>query len=250
MKLTQRDRIMLTVVVIVLMIFLGVWFIIRPAWKEVQNSKKELNEVRSTYQEKQDELEKKEHVKDQVTEIYNESVELSKPFYEGQQGYVISEEVYNYFVDAGLNVTSNTFSLNSKQLQKYQYNPSGGVNIPMDEYANINDTNTGADDANANAAAASQTVGCYSFNLEFDGAKREQLFELIDKLKTLDHKTLVVTNVSFDVAEAEGVAEEDDNEEGWQGSVSMELYYLNPPEEPNFDAPPAAAEDTAAEAAE
>lgn len=244
MKLTQRDKVMLTVVVIILALFVGIWFVIRPAWTDVQNSKKEYNEVRSTYQEKQEELEKKEHVKDQVTEIYNESVKLSKPFYEGQQGYVISDEVYKYFVEEGINVTSNTFSLNSKQLQKYSYTSSGNVNIPLDEYANINDTNTGAADANSNAAAASQTVGCYSFNLEFNGATREQLFSLIDKLKTLDHKTLVVTNVSFNVAEAEGFAEEDDAQAGWQGSVSMELYYMNPPDKPDFNAaPPAAAAD-------
>ena len=46
MNLTQKDKITLSVLAIVLALFIGVWFILKPAWQEVKDSKKDYNELR------------------------------------------------------------------------------------------------------------------------------------------------------------------------------------------------------------
>ena len=116
MKLTQRDRVMLTVIVIILLIFCGVWFILRPAWKEVQDSKTEYNDLRSTYQQKQQEVEEKAHVRDEVINITKECNDLRERFYEDESAINISHEVKQQIDDVKIELTSLSFSQSSKQL--------------------------------------------------------------------------------------------------------------------------------------
>lgn len=229
MKLTQRDRVMLTVVVIILLIFCGAWFIIRPAWKEVQDSKKEYNNLRSTYQQKQQEVEEKAQVRDEVITITKECNELRERFYEDESAINISHEVKQQMDEDKIEITSLTVSQTLKALAPYSYTSSGGIDTPFDDYANIGIGNT-VDNQTGNSGQSipTQSIGCYSFNIQFKGATRDQIFSYIDKLKTLEYTTLVVTSLSFNVSEAT-------SEEGCDGSLSLELYYMTPLQMPSLD---------------
>lgn len=229
MKLTQRDRVMLTVLVIALLIFCGAWFIIRPAWKEVQDSKKEYNDLRSTYQQKQQEVEEKAHVRDEVITITDECNKLRERFYEDESAVNISHEVKQQMDEDKIEITSLTFSQSLKQLAPYSYTSFGGVDTPFDDYANIGIGNASGDQAGTESTVIpTENIGCYNFTIQFKGATRDQIFSYIDKLKTLEYNTLVVTSLSFNVSEAT-------SKEGCDGSMSLELYYMTPLQMPSLD---------------
>lgn len=229
MKLTQRDRVMLTVIVIILLIFCGVWFILRPAWKEVQDSKTEYNDLRSTYQQKQQEVEEKAHVRDEVINITKECNDLRERFYEDESAINISHEVKQQIDDVKIELTSLSFSQSSKQLAAYSYTSQGGVDTPFDDYANLGIGGSDSEQSGSNSASIpTESIGCYTFSLQFKGATRDQIFEYIEKLKTLEYNTLVITSLSFNVSEAT-------SEEGCDGALSLELYYMTPLQMPSLD---------------
>lgn len=226
MKLTQKDKVMLTVVVILLSLFVGVWFIIRPAFQEVQESKKEYNEQRSVYQEKEKQVQEKAQLKQEAIDTHAKCIEIASKFYENSTPYDIQEQVYNQMVESNIVVTASTFSVMAKNLAAYSFNTDNAVTVPLDEYARTNDDGTGSN--SMFDVIPTQTIGCYAFTITFEGAKREDIFKLVDSLRESEHKTLVVTELTFDVPEAT-------SEEGCDGTISLELYYMNAPDAPVFD---------------
>ncbi len=226
MKLTQKDRITLIILVIALSIFVGIWFILRPALKEVKASKKDYESQRSIYMDLKKKVEEKAQVKNKVTETYNMSLELADIFYDKSTTYDVAAQVYDQISKCDILVTGSSFSLSAKQLAAYKYEGAKTVSVPLDEYADINNDNHKNNEALTNIAT--QQVGCYTFKIQFTGATRAKIFELVEALKTTEHQTLVITNLSFNVPEA-------DSEEGCSGTMSLELYWMSQPDEPKFD---------------
>lgn len=226
MKLTQKDRITLIVLIIALSLFVGIWFILRPAFKEVQASKKDYEEQRSIYMDMQKQVEEKAKVKDKVTETYNMSLELADIFYDRSTTVDVAAQVYEQISKCDILVTGSSFSLAAKQLAAYKYEGEKSVYVPIDEYADINNDDNLKNEALTNIAT--QQVGCYTFKIQFTGATRAKIFELVESLKKTEHQTLVITNLSFNVPEA-------DSEQGCSGTMSLELYWMRQPDEPKFD---------------
>ncbi len=240
MNLTQKDKITLSILLVALSLFIGIWFIIKPAWSEVQDSKKTYNERKSTYTSLQTQVEQRASIKQDVQKRYTECVELAQMFYDDTDDFVLQQELYNQLTNVGITVTSNTLSQSTKVLSPYRYRPNE-IQIPSNDYANINpDTTTSSD-----IIILPQTVGCYTFNVEFTGANKEKIFKFIENLTTYDHTTMVVTSLSFKVpdidapqADAEKPSDDDaavDAVPQGVGSISLELYYMKTPEEPIFD---------------
>ena len=225
MKLTQRDKIVLSALVIVLSLFCGIWFILRPAFKDVQASKQEYNELRSDYQEKQKQVEEKANIKNEVMDMHKECVDLAERFYGSTPSFDVAELVYNLIEECDITVTSLSFTQSAKQLQAYSYQPSNSIVVPIDDYANINGE---TDETVTVTAVPPQSIGCFSFNIGFDHLTRDKVFELVESLKSSDQQTLIVTSLSFNVIEA-------DSDEGYSGIISLDLYYLNAPAAPVFE---------------
>lgn len=222
MKLTQRDRIMLSVLVIALSLFCGIWFVIRPAFKDVQKSKEEYNTLRSDYNKKLEQVEAAKDVKNQVGDMYEECVDLASQFYDFGLSFDISESVYGIISESDITVTSLSVSQSAKQLRAYSYNGGKVIKVPLDEYIHINGEEEVAD---TSATLPSQSVGCYSFNIGFTNMTREKIFAFVENIKMKEQKTLIVTNLSFNVAKADSV-------EGFNGNLSLEFYYMTPPDKP------------------
>ncbi len=251
MNLTQKDKITLSILAIVLALFIGVWFILKPAWQEVQESKKDYNELRKDYTALESQVKQIDTVKQGIQTKYDECIKLAEPFYDDATDYALQDEVYNQLESVGITVTSNTVSHGIKLLSAYRYKETF-LDIPSSEYADINpdvETNNGI------PAIAPQTVGCYTFNIEFKDADKDKIFEFVENLKTYDHKTMVVTSLSFEVNEFD-VDEEDEEDEDTNpedsnnennnapqpeevelgtGKISLELYYMMTPEKPILD---------------
>ncbi len=246
MNLTQKDKITLGVLVIVLSLFIGLWFIIKPAWGEVQDNKKKYNELKGEYATLQTELQNKENVKEQVQDKYDECAEMSKMFYSDEKDRELAHQVVQQLESVGIVVTGQTTAHATKILSPYRYRDNE-LSIPSSDYANINED----EQSKAAALIAPQTVGCYTYNIEFREADRDKIFKFIENLTTYDHTTMVVTSLSFEVSDMEkeeapttpAPDEEDDDENKpvleedhyGEGSITLELYYMKAPEEPIID---------------
>lgn len=222
MKLTQRDRIMLSVLVIALSLFCGIWFIIRPAFKDVQKSKEEYNNLRSDYNKKLEQVEEAKDVKNQVGDMYDECVELASKFYDYGLSFDISAFVYDLITENNITVTSLSVSETAKQLRAYSYSGKNAIKVPLDDYVHINGEE---EEEDASVSVPTQSVGCYAFSIGFSNMTREKIFAFIESIKTKDQKTLIVTNLSFNVTKADSV-------DGYSGSLSLEFYYITPPDAP------------------
>lgn len=243
MNLTQKDKITLSILVIVLSLFLGLWFVLRPAWNDIQDNKKKYNDLKSQYTSLEKQLEEKAKIKENVQKKYDECVELASMFYSDEQDREIADKVYQQLTDVGITVTSQTFSHTTKALAPYRYRKTE-LSIPSNDYADINPD----DGTEAQAAEIKQeTVGCYTFNISFTNADKDKIFKFVENLTTYDHTTMVVTSLSFEVSDMDktdgsvGNIDTDDDEDSVEnvttgdGGVTLELYYMKKPEKPIFD---------------
>lgn len=244
MNLTQKDKITLGVLVIILSLFIGLWFIIRPAWGEVQDNKKEYNELKSEYTSLQTDLQAKENVKQQVQDKYKECADMAKMFYSDEKDRELAHQVVDQLESVGIVVTGQSTAHTTKYLSPYRYRRTE-LSIPSSSYADINvDTNV-----NAAATIAAETVGCYTYNIEFREADKDKIFKFIENLTTYDHTTMVVTSLSFQVSDMDkddtpAEKPEDDDKDDvvieeeahyGEGNITLELYYMKAPEEPIID---------------
>lgn len=237
MNLTQKDKITLSILLVALTLFIGIWFIIKPAWSEVQDSKKTYNDRKSTYTTLQAQVEQRASIKQDVQKRHEECVEVAQMFYDDTDDFVLQQELYNQLTNVGITVTSNTLSQSTKILSPYRYRPNE-IQIPSNDYASINPV----DETTSDIVILPQTVGCYTFNVEFTGADKEKIFKFVENLTTYDHTTMVVTSLSFKVPEFDNAAAVT-NPSGdavdvpplGVGSISLELYYMKTPEEPVFN---------------
>lgn len=246
MNLTQKDKITLGVLVIIISLFIGIWFIIKPAWTEVQDNKKEYNELKSEYTSLQTTLQEKENVKEQVQDKYKECAEMAKMFYSDEKDRELAHQVVDQLESVGIVVTGQSTSHTTKVLSPYRFKHVE-LNIPSSDFADIN-----VDEATNKAAViAAQTVGCYTYNIEFREADKDKIFKFIENLTTYDHTTMVVTSLSFQVSDmdkeenpedkpAEDEEEDEDKvvveaDHYGQGNITLELYYMKAPEEPIID---------------
>lgn len=243
MNLTQKDKITLGVLVIILSLFIGLWFIIKPAWGEVQDNKKEYNELKSEYTSLQTDLQAKENVKQQVQDKYDECAEMAKMFYSDEKDRELAQQVVNQLESVGIVVTGQSTAHTVKVLSPYRYRRVE-LNIPSSDYADINEDKA----PNAATQILPQTVGCYTYSIEFREADKDKIFKFVENLTSYDHTTMVVTSLSFEVSDMDkeevptDEPDEDDDDKpavqenhSGEGSITLELYYMKAPEEPIID---------------
>ena len=84
MKLSHRDRVMLTIVLVIIVWAIGIWFFIIPAFQELGEKKDELSDRQIVLSKLNDENEKDKDLPQRIESAYNTSEELAKNFYTKQ----------------------------------------------------------------------------------------------------------------------------------------------------------------------
>lgn len=239
MKLTQRDKMLLTVVILAIVWALGIVFLIKPKIDEVGTKNDELKTEQTNLSEAEKAVEAAKTIKEDCNKALKEAQEGAKNFFDVPKAY----EAENYLAEvlaggangegkidiSSLNITGPA------AISLTTYNPEikQGIDVPLNEYANISGATTSTvDQILENAANSGETLGCYNYTVTFS-ATRENLMKFLTNIKTTANgNSLIVTSLNISDEKSEDSV---DNKVLLEGTMGFSLYFVEKLEGANVD---------------
>ena len=227
MKLNYRDKMILIVVFVLLIIVAGFMLFIKPAIDECSQASSDLESAKVQLSELEDQVDKDKNLAAEIQTLYTSTSQVAANFYDYQVAYKATDKVRELFnVDdvkiKNSNMTSSSYG--STVLSPFAYESTATAtdfDTKVDEYNNASTTDSSAADANTdeNAAdtneTAAQTIGYYSLNIQFKSSL-SGFKNFADNLTTNNEKSMVIENVSI----------ENVNESEISGSMTLNMYVL------------------------
>ena len=220
MKLNYRDRIVLTVLIVLLVWALGIMLFIKPGIENLNSAQAALDDAKVTRSDLQKRVDDDKDLPERIQTAYKEVTKMTESFYDIQETQAASQMVDDLLdSDEITNLNMNISDYQSYILNPYAYK-SDRVNVPIDDEVNnytsenpvseddvITTPTDGQNqdiisyDAEGNVVAIPATIGCYTISFDFEG-KIEDVEKFCEKLQTSnDQKTMVVQNISYQFAE-------------------------------------------------
>ena len=154
MKLNYRDKVVLTVVIVVLVWVLGILFFIKPAISDLNTANKNLKSKKVELQTLQDKIEEDKDLPKRISDAYAKVTADSKSFYNYQEAQEATQQVDDLLDKAGLENTDMDISdYQSKLLTPYTYAPTQ-IKTALDEK---HDSYTGSSTTDSSSSQASTT---------------------------------------------------------------------------------------------
>lgn len=232
MKLTQRDKMLLTIVVLIIVWALGIVFFIKPKIDEVSSKNTALKDVQTQLEKAERDVEAAKTIKDDCNVALKAAQDGAKNFFDVPKAYEAERYLAN--VLAGSDTGEGRVEITSLSIQGPTavalsiYNPAQqeSLKVPINDAANI--SGTVENPQNAILATVGETLGSYTYNVNFK-AYRADLMKFLTNIKTTENgSSLIVTSLSItDVNVAEDVQLE--------GSMSFTLYFVKKLEGDNVD---------------
>ncbi len=227
MKLNYRDKMILIVVFVLLIIVAGFMLFIKPAIDECSQASSDLESAKVQLSELEDQVDKDKNLAAEIQTLYTSTSQVAANFYDYQVAYKATDKVRELFnVDDVKIKNSNMIisSYGSTVLSPFAYESTATAtdfDTKVDEYNNASTADSSAADANADANAAdtnetaAQTIGYYSLNIQFKSSL-SGFKNFADNLTTNNEKSMVIENVSI----------ENVNESEISGSMTLNMYVL------------------------
>lgn len=229
MKLNYRDKMILIVVFVLLIIVAGFMLFIKPAIDECSQASSDLESAKVQLSELEDQVDKDKNLAAEIQTLYTSTSQVAANFYDYQVAYKATDKVRELFnVDdvkiKNFNMTISSYG--STVLSPFAYESTATAtdfDTKVDEYNNASTTDSSAADANSDAnaaaedpnAAAGQTIGYYSLNIQFKSSL-SGFKNFADNLTTNNEKSMVIENVNI----------ENVNESEISGSMTLNMYVL------------------------
>jgi len=249
MKLNYRDKVMLTVVIVILVWVAGVMLFIKPAIDDVKDAQTKLDEAKVTLSDLQDRIDEDKDLDARIEEAYNQVVQISNDFYTYQQTQEATKVVDTLLGEDSIKNSNMSISeYSTVDIEPYAFATSIAnteIDDIVDEYDKIgSETEEDAEgenaEADANAAGAStaqgqaatpqkQVIGNYTISFDFEG-ELEDVKNFCDKLKSNEFKTLLVNELSLKFDE-DGSGNLSDSKV--KGSMNLNMYVLKKLQDPN-----------------
>ena len=240
MKLNYRDKVLLTVVIVILVAVLGAVFFIKPAIEDMNNASKELDEKKAQLVKMENQIEQDKDLPQRIEKAFKEVDKASRNFYDYQEAQKATQTVDDLLAKDNLENKNMTISdYSTMTLSPYTYvenKVATDVDNEVDKYEAQGNSSAAATDsaAQANADAAAQpvvdpnaanqtdttqianfvanarpdgagdvTIGCYNINFTFTG-KMSDIKNFCDKLTSNTQKSILISNLQIgDVTEDE-----------------------------------------------
>ncbi len=227
MKLNYRDKMILIVVFVLLIIVAGFMLFIKPAIDECSQASSDLESAKVQLSELEDQVDKDKNLAAEIQTLYTSTSQVAANFYDYQVAYKATDKVRELFnVDdvkiKNSNMTISSYGSTVLSPFAYESTPTAtDFDTKVDEYNNASTTDSSAADANTdeNAAdtneTAAQTIGYYSLNIQFKSSL-SGFKNFADNLTTNNEKSMVIENVSI----------ENVNESEISGSMTLNMYVL------------------------
>ncbi len=229
MKLNYRDKMILIVVFVLLIIVAGFMLFIKPAIDECSQASSDLESAKVQLSELEDQVDKDKNLAAEIQTLYTSTSQVAANFYDYQVAYKATDKVRELFNVDDVKIKNSNMTISSygsTVLSPFAYESTATAtdfDTKVDEYNNASTTDSSAADANADAnaaaedpnAAAGQTIGYYSLNIQFKSSL-SGFKNFADNLTTNNEKSMVIENVSI----------ENVNESEISGTMTLNMYVL------------------------
>lgn len=227
MKLNYRDKMILIVVFVLLIIVAGFMLFIKPAIDECSQASSDLESAKVQLSELEDQVDKDKNLAAEIQTLYTSTSQVAANFYDYQVAYKATDKVRELFNVDDVKIKNSNMTISSygsTVLSPFAYESTATAtdfDTKVDEYNSASTADSSAADANADAnaadtnAAAAQTIGYYSLNIQFKSSL-SGFKNFADNLTTNNEKSMVIENVSI----------ENVNESEISGSMTLNMYVL------------------------
>lgn len=228
MKLNYRDKMILIVVFVLLIIVAGFMLFIKPAIDECSQASSDLESAKVQLSELEDQVDKDKNLAAEIQTLYTSTSQVAANFYDYQVAYKATDKVRELFNVDDVKIKNSNMTISSygsTVLSPFAYESTATAtdfDTKVDEYNNASTTDSSAADANTDANAAdtnetaAQTIGYYSLNIQFKSSL-SGFKNFADNLTTNNEKSMVIENVSI----------ENVNESEISGTMTLNMYVLN-----------------------
>lgn len=227
MKLNYRDKMILIVVFVLLVIVAGFMLFVKPAIDECSQASSDLESAKVQLSELEDQVDKDKNLAAEIQTLYTSTSQVAANFYDYQVAYKATDKVRELFNVDDVKIKNSNMTISSygsTVLSPFAYESTATAtdfDTKVDEYNNASTVDSSAADANADEnaadtnAAAAQTIGYYSLNIQFKSSL-SGFKNFADNLTTNNEKSMVIENVSI----------ENVNESEISGSMTLNMYVL------------------------
>lgn len=231
MKLNYRDKMILIVVFVLLIIVAGFMLFIKPAIDECSQASSDLESAKVQLSELEDQVDKDKNLAAEIQTLYTSTSQVAANFYDYQVAYKATDKVRELFNVDDVKIKNSNMTISSygsTVLSPFAYESTATAtdfDTKVDEYNNASKTGSSAADANtdantdANAAdtneTAAQTIGYYSLDIQFKSSL-SGFKNFADNLTTNNEKSMVIENVNI----------ENVNESEISGTMTLNMYVL------------------------
>lgn len=227
MKLNYRDKMILIVVFVLLIIVAGFMLFIKPAIDECSQASSDLESAKVQLSELEDQVDKDKNLAAEIQTLYTSTSQVAANFYDYQVAYKATDKVRELFNVDDVKIKNSNMTISSygsTVLSPFAYESTATAtdfDTKVDEYNNASTTDSSAADANTdeNAAntneTAAQTIGYYSLNIQFKSSL-SGFKNFADNLTTNNEKSMVIQNVNI----------ENVNESEISGTMTLNMYVL------------------------
>lgn len=227
MKLNYRDKMILIVVFVLLIIVAGFMLFIKPAIDECSQASSDLESAKVQLSELEDQVDKDKNLAAEIQTLYTSTSQVAANFYDYQVAYKATDKVRELFNVDDVKIKNSNMTISSygsTVLSPFAYESTATAtdfDTKVDEYNNASTTDSSAADANTDESAAdtnetaAQTIGYYSLNIQFKSSL-SGFKNFADNLTTNNEKSMVIENVSI----------ENVNESEISGSMTLNMYVL------------------------
>lgn len=227
MKLNYRDKMILIVVFVLLIIVAGFMLFIKPAIDECSQASSDLESAKVQLSELEDQVDKDKNLAAEIQTLYTSTSQVAANFYDYQVAYKATDKVRELFNVDDVKIKNSNMTISSygsTVLSPFAYESTATAtdfDTKVDEYNNGSTADSSAADANADANAAdtnetaAQTIGYYSLNIQFKSSL-SGFKNFADNLTTNNEKSMVIQNVNI----------ENVNESEISGTMTLNMYVL------------------------
>lgn len=227
MKLNYRDKMILIVVFVLLIIVAGFMLFIKPAIDECSQASSDLESAKVQLSELEDQVDKDKNLAAEIQTLYTSTSQVAANFYDYQVAYKATDKVRELFNVDDVKIKNSNMTISSygsTVLSPFAYESTAAAtdfDTKVDEYNNASTTDSSAADANTDENAAdtnetdAQTIGYYSLNIQFKSSL-SGFKNFADNLTTNNEKSMVIQNVNI----------ENVNESEISGSMTLNMYVL------------------------
>lgn len=227
MKLNYRDKMILIVVFVLLIIVAGFMLFIKPAIDECSQASSDLESAKVQLSELEDQVDKDKNLAAEIQTLYTSTSQVAANFYDYQVAYKATDKVRELFNVDDVKIKNSNMTISSygsTVLSPFAYESTATAtdfDTKVDEYNNASTTDSSAADANTDANAAdtnetaAQTIGYYSLKIQFKSSL-SGFKNFADNLTTNNEKSMVIENVSI----------ENVNESEISGTMTLNMYVL------------------------